>query len=164
MLNKGQELLEIPSMNQFLEGIYKHLCKEFEVAQLEENIKIRARDSMNKAQKEFYLREQIRAIKTNLVMMMLKKLKHIEISLTKLLKSEEVRQEIIRQISRLERMAPDSMEAGVLRTYLDWVFALPWGIFTEDNLDITRAKQILDEDHYGLKDAKRTNFRFYLSM
>ena len=68
--------------------------------------------------------------------------------------TEEVRTEVIRQINRLERMAPDSMEAGVLRTYLDWVIALPWGIFTEDNLDIMRAKEILDADHYGFKDVK----------
>ena len=77
---------------------------------------------------------------------------------------DEVRTEILRQISRLERTAPDSMEAGVLRNYVEWILALPWGIHTDDNLDIIRAKQILDEDHYGLKEVKERILGFYLGM
>ena len=151
-------------MSQFLEGIYQHLCREFEVAELEEGIKNRARESMNKAQKEFYLREQIRAIKNELGEDDAEEIDGYRKQLDKILMTEEVRTEVIRQINRLERMAPDSMEAGVLRTYLDWIIALPWGTFTEDNLDIARAKEILDEDHYGLKRGQRAHFRFYLGM
>lgn len=153
-VTEAQALLEITTMSGFLEGIFQHLCREREVSELEENIKNRARDSMNKAQKEFFLREQIRAIKDELGDDDTEEIENYRSKLNKILMAEEIRTEIIRQINRLERMTPDSMEAGVLRTYLDWVLALPWGIFTEDNLNIARAKTILDEDHYGLKDAK----------
>lgn len=153
-VEEGQKLLEMPTMSGFLEGIYQNLCRELEVAELEENIKNRARDSMNKAQKEFYLREQIRAIKNELGEDDAEEIESYKNKLNKVLMTEEVRTEVVRQINRLERMAPDSMEAGVLRTYLDWVLALPWGVYTEDNLDISRAKEILDQDHFGLKDAK----------
>ena len=153
-VEQGQKLLEISSMSQFLESIYQHLCRELEVAELEEGIKNRARESMNKAQKEFYLREQIRAIKNELGDDDAEEIDGYRKRLDNVLMTEEVRTEVIRQINRLERMAPDSMEAGVLRTYLDWIIALPWGTFTEDNLNIARAKEILDADHYGLKDVK----------
>ncbi len=153
-VEQGQKLLEVPTMSQFLETIYQYLCRELEVVELEEGIKNRARESMNKAQKEFYLREQIRAIKSELGDDDAEEIDAYRRRLDKVLMTEEVRNEVSRQINRLERMAPDSMEAGVLRTYLDWVLALPWGTFTEDNLDIERAKKILDEDHYGLTDIK----------
>ena len=153
-VEQGQNLLEVPTMGQFLETIYQYLCRELEVAELEEGIKNRARESMNKAQKEFYLREQIRAIKSELGDDDAEEIDAYRQRLDKVLMTEEVRTEVGRQINRLERMAPDSMEAGVLRTYLDWVLALPWGTFTEDNLDIGRAKEILDADHYGLTDIK----------
>lgn len=152
--SEGQKLLEQTTMTGFLEGIYQNLCRQHEVSELEEHIKNRARDSMNKAQKEFYLREQIKAIKTELGDNDAEEIDSYRDKLNKVLMSEDIRTEVIRQINRLERMTPDSMEAGVLRTYLDWVLALPWGIFTEDNLNISRAKEILDEDHFGLKDAK----------
>ncbi len=67
---------------------------------------------------------------------------------------EEAYTEVIRQLNRLERTAPDSMEASVTRNYLEWILALPWGKETVDNLDIKHAKGILDEDHYGLNDIK----------
>jgi ATP-dependent Lon protease len=153
-VEQGQNLLEVSTMGQFLETIYQYLCRELEVAELEEGIKNRARESMNKAQKEFYLREQIRAIKSELGDDDAEEIDAYRQRLDKVLMTEEVRTEVGRQINRLERMAPDSMEAGVLRTYLDWVLALPWGTFTEDNLDIARAKEILDADHHGLTDIK----------
>ena len=150
----GQALLEIPTLTEFLESLTMLLRRELEVAHIEESIKSRARESMNKAQKEFYLREQIRAIKTELGDDDTEEAENYRARLGKILMPEEVGAEVSRQINRLERMAPDSMEAGVLRTYLDWMLALPWGVFTEDNLDITRAKEILETDHYGLKDVK----------
>lgn len=153
-VEQGQRLLEAPTMYDFLEGISTELNRHLEVAELEEAIKNRARESMNKAQKEFYLREQIRAIKNELGEDDGEEIDSFRVKLEKMAVSDEVRLEINRQIGRLERTAPDSMEAGVLRNYLEWVLALPWGITTEDNLDILRAKEILDEDHYGLKDVK----------
>ena len=67
-----------------------------------------------------------------------------------------------RHVNRLEKTSPDSMEATVTRNYLEWIFGLPWQIFTTDNLDIDHAKTVLDEDHYGLKEIKDRILRFYL--
>jgi ATP-dependent Lon protease len=153
-VEQGQKLLEVPTMTEFLETIYQYLCRELEVAELEEGIKNRTRESLNKAQKEIYLREQIRAIKSELGDDDAEEIAMYRKRLNEILMAEEVRNEVSRQVNRLERMAPDSMEAGVLRTYLDWVLSLPWGIYTEDNLDIAQAQDILDADHYGLTDVK----------
>ncbi len=153
-VEQAQKLLELPSMSDFLDGVAEQLGRQLEVAQIEEVIKNRARESMNKVQKEFYLREQIRAIKTELGEDDEREVGLYRERLSKILMTEESHAEINRQIGRLERMAPDSMEAGVIRAYLDWIIALPWGTYTGDNLDIVRAKDILDEDHYGLGDVK----------
>jgi ATP-dependent Lon protease len=147
-------LLEKSSLAESLEHLYEYLGRELEVAEVQERVKNRARESMNKSQKEFYLREQLKAIKKELgeddgeeIEVMREKIAQLEVS-------DEVRTEIMRQLNRLERTAADSMEASVTRTYLDWMLALPWSAQTEDNLDIKHAKSILDEDHYGLKDIK----------
>lgn len=151
---QAQELLEREQFVGFLEGLYRHLAKEIEVAEVQERIKHRTRDSMNQAQKEFYLREQMKAIRKELgegdtddIDGYREKLLHATIS-------EESKQEIERQINRLEKTAADSMEAAVIRNYLDLVFALPWGVTTKDNLLIDHAKSVLDEDHFGLQDVK----------
>jgi len=153
-VEQAQALLEKKSIGELLEGIYEYLAKEMEIAEIQENIRCRARESMNKAQKEFYLREQIRAIKTELgeddaeeIDLMFKKLEKLAVS-------DEIKEEIQRQINRLEKTASDSMEAAVLRNYLDCVFALPWNNETTDNLEITHAKEVLDADHHGLKEVK----------
>lgn len=153
-VENAQALLETVCYADFLEGLYKHLTKEIEVAEVQERIKNRARDSMNKSQKEFYLREQLRAIKKELGEDDIEDIEKFRTKLAELPISEDSQQEINRQINRLEKTAPDSMEAAVIRTYLEWVLAMPWGNETVDNLDIARARAILDEDHYGLKDIK----------
>lgn len=153
-VSQAQELLETTSQTTFLRMVYQLLHKEVEVAEIQEKIRNNARESMNNAQKEFYLREQLRAIKRELgdddnedIDLMYEKLE-------KLLAPEEVKVEVRRQISRLERTAPESLEATVTRNYLEWVFALPWGIESEENLDLTHAKEVLDTDHFGLKEIK----------
>ncbi|MGE0009538.1 MAG: endopeptidase La [Candidatus Babeliales bacterium] len=153
-VHEAQALLEKPTHKEFLEGLYLYLSREMEVAQVQERIKTRARESMNKSQKEYYLREQLKAIKVELgeddaedIEMMREKISTLELD-------EETRTEINRQLNRLERTASDSMEAAVIRNYLDWIIALPWGKHTEDNLDIAHARDILDADHYGLKEIK----------
>jgi ATP-dependent Lon protease len=153
-VQEAQKLLECTHLCSFLEGIYQQLAKEIEAAEIQERVRNNARESMNRSQKEFYLREQLRAIKKELGDDDEEELEEMYIKLEKLDVSAEVRAEIKRQLSRLERTSPDSMEAAVLRNYLEWVYALPWGIHTNDNLDINHAKSILDEDHYGLKDIK----------
>ena len=153
-VEQAQALLELEDQRMFLEALYKFLAKEMEVADIQEKIRNNARDSMNKAQKEFYLREQIRAIKKELGEDDGEDLELFRVKLNTLAAPEEVKAEIRRHINRLEKTSPDSMEATVTRNYLECVFSLPWNIYTEDNLDIDHVKQVLEEDHYGLKEIK----------
>jgi len=153
-VEQAQQLLESSNQKAFLEGIYYHLSREIEVAEIQEKIRSNARESMNKSQKEYYLREQIRAIKKELGEEDDEEIDAMREKLLTLNAGEEIKAEVNRQINRLERTAPDSLEATVTRNYLEWVFALPWGVETVDNLDIAHAKKVLDEDHFGLKDVK----------
>ncbi|EKD48708.1 MAG: hypothetical protein ACD_64C00175G0001, partial [uncultured bacterium] len=153
-VEQGQQLLEVQSQEELLETIYHYLHQEIEVSEIQEKIRNNAREAMNKAQKEYYLREQLKAIKQELgeddieeIERMIKKLEALPVN-------QEIKEEVMRQINRLERTAPDSLEATVTRNYLEWVFALPWGKESEDNLDIKHAQKILDEDHHGLKEIK----------
>lgn len=153
-VEQAQTLLETQSYCEQLDILYQHLNREMEVAEIQERIKNNARDSINKSQKEFYLREQIKAIKKELGEDDIQEIETMREHLAKLTMSEEAKKEVIRQINRLEKTAPDSMESSVIRTYLDWIFALPWGIETVDNVNINHASNILEEDHFGLKDIK----------
>lgn len=153
-IDQAQKLLESESQKDFLDALCAYLQKEIDVAEVQEKIRNDARNSMNQSQKEFYLREQLRAIKQELgeddgedIDIMREKLDELNLS-------SEVKLEVTRQLNRLERTSPDSLEATVTRNYLEWIFALPWNIRTEDNLDLLHAKTVLDTEHYGLKDIK----------
>lgn len=153
-VEESQMLLESPTLTDFLSMIYTYMHRELEVAEVQERVRNRARESMNKSQKEFFLREQLKAIKKELGEDDVEELEEMRTKAESLQTNEEVRSEILRQINRLERTAPDSMEATVTRNYIEWMLALPWGNYVQDNLDIQHAKSILDEDHFGLKDIK----------
>ncbi len=153
-VDQSQKLLEAKSQKDFLESLYKLLIKELELSEVQENIKNTAKDSMNKSQKEFYLREQLRAIKKELGEDDIDEIDRMRDKLSSIELPQEVKSEANRQLNRLEKTSPDSMEAAVIRNHLDWILALPWNNHTNDNLDIHRAKKILDDDHYGLKDIK----------
>lgn len=153
-VDQAQRLLECRTHTALLEELFAHLSKEFEVSEMQENIKSRARESMNASQKEFYLREQLKAIKKELGEDDADEIDQLRTKIGKLELTEEVRTEVNRQLNRLEKTSPDSMEAAVIRGYLDWIAGLPWGLETTDNLEIENAKKILDEDHYGLKEIK----------
>jgi ATP-dependent Lon protease len=153
-VEQAQELLETQEQKILLDGLYRHLSKEVELADMQEKIRNNARDSMNKAQKEFYLREQLRAIKKELGEDDLEEIEALREKLEKIAAPEDVKIELRRQINRLERTSPDSMEATVTRNHLEWVFGMPWDVLTVDNLDIEHAKKVLDEDHHGLKEIK----------
>jgi len=150
---KAQELLEQTNLNNLLEGIYQELDKEISVAQVQERIRNHTRDAINKSQNEFYLREQLKSIK--------KELGEGDEDIDSLRSEietkplpEKIKAEMMKQINKLERISPDSMEATVTKNHIDWVLSMPWGIKTEDNLDINHAMKVLDEDHYGLADIK----------
>ncbi len=151
---EAQELLETTTQEEFLEGIIAQLNKTIEVSETQERIRNRARDSMNKAQKEFYLREQLKAIKQELGEDDAEEIDSMRLKIAELNLDDEVLQEINRQINRLEKTSPDSVEATVTRNYIETILALPWNIETKDNLNLEHASKILDEDHYGLKDVK----------
>lgn len=153
-VEQAQVLLEAETKKDFLYGLYIHLSSEVEVAEIQEKIKNNARDSMNKSQKEFYLREQLKAIKQELGENDLEDIEVMRTKLASLNLPDEVNSEVLRQINRLERTAADSLEATVTRNYLEWIFALPWGVCTQENLDIAHARTVLDQDHFGLKDIK----------
>ena len=121
----AQMLLEKETLREFLETIYLYLSRELEVAEVQERVKTRARESMNKSQKEFYLREQLKAIKKELGEDDVEDIDSIRAKLATLTIPEEALTEINRQINRLERTAADSMEASVTRNYIDWMLALP---------------------------------------
>lgn len=150
----AQALLETTNQKKFLEAVYSHLVKEMEVSEIQERIRNNARESMNQSHKEFYLREQLRAIKKELGDQEDEDITLLHEKLDKLQVNNDIKAEIRRQINRLERTAPDSLEATVTRNYLEWVFALPWGVHSTDTLNIESAKQILEQDHFGLKEIK----------
>lgn len=153
-VDDAQRLLETDTQKDFLMMLSDYLSKEVQVAEIQEKIRNNARESMNRSQKEFYLREQLKAIKQELGEDDLEDIEEMREQLDALSVSDEIKKEINRHINRLERTAPDSLEATVTRNHLEWVFALPWNHTTEDNLDIAHAKKILDEDHFGLKEIK----------
>lgn len=150
---KAQELLEQTNLNSLLEGIYQELHKEISVAQVQERIRNHTRDAINKSQNEFYLREQLKSIKKELGEHD-DDLESLREELETKALPEKIKSEMAKQLSKLERISPDSMEASVTRNHIEWVLSLPWGIYTKDNLDINHAKKILDEDHHGLADIK----------
>ncbi|MFZ5597802.1 MAG: endopeptidase La [Bacillota bacterium] len=151
-----QSILEAIDIVKRLERLCAIVAKELEIVELERKINIRVRKQMEKTQKEYYLREQIKAIQRELG----EKDERVaegeeyrdKIAEAKLPK--EVEEKALKEVERLEKMPPMAAEAAVVRNYIDWILALPWSKGTRDRLDINMAEKILEEDHYGLKDPK----------
>lgn len=151
-----QMLLEITSVKKRLERILSFLNNEREVLELERKISQRVKQQMEKTQKEYYLREQMKAIQKELGDKegRIGEIEELRERLDKLDAPDYVKEKIANEINRLEKIPTSSAEGGVIRTYLDWLLDLPWSNKTEDYLDIKHAEKILDEDHYGLEKAK----------
>lgn len=155
-VSDAQRVLETADPKQRLQLVNEILANELEVLQMQARIRSTAKDEMSKSQREYFLREQMRAIKTELGEQDSRG-EEMEELRQKIVDSgmpESVMNEAVKQLGRLERMHPDASEASMVRTYLDWMVDLPWNKSTEDNLDITRAQKILDEDHYDLEKVK----------
>jgi ATP-dependent Lon protease len=155
-LSKEQALLEAQSRGEALRLMHTYLSNELQVLELRNKIATEAQSEMSKQQREYLLRQQLRAIQQELGE---KDPQQAEIELLreriqKLELPEEVRKEVDRELARLERLPPGAPDYQVIRTYLDFVVELPWNTSTEDQLDIARARQILDADHFDLKDVK----------
>ncbi|MGE5645742.1 MAG: endopeptidase La [Acidobacteriota bacterium] len=155
-LSKEQALLETQTRGEALRMMHGHLSSEYQVLELRNRINSQAQTEMSKQQREYFLRQQLRAIQQELgekdpqqaeTDLLRERLEKIQLP-------EDVRKEAERELSRLERLPPGAPDYQVIRTYLDYVVELPWDTFTEDNLDIQRARQVLDEDHFDLKEVK----------
>jgi ATP-dependent Lon protease len=161
-ISDAQKVLETQSHKERLKLVNDLLANELEVLQMQQKIRNQAKDEMSKSQREYFLREQMRAIKSELGEQDSKS-EEIDELREKLIKAEmppSVEAEVMKQLSRLERMHPDASEASMVRTYLDCMIDLPWNKKTEDNLDLERATKILDEDHYDLQKVKNRILEF----
>ena len=151
-----QEILELESAEEKLKKISAILQREVELLELGTKIQSEVQNKMTKGQREFVLREQLKAIKQELgeedeVQVEIKEFRE-KIEAADL--PDYVLKEAEREMNRLEKVPTASPEYGVIRTYLEWLIELPWSRETTDNMDLDRAKQVLDEDHYDLKDVK----------
>jgi len=155
-VNEAQAILEITDPVQRLKRVHELLAKELEILDVQSRISTEAKGEMDKLQRQYYLRQQMKAIQKELGEgnELQEEVKAYQDKMKKIKVSEEVREELEKQISRLAQMHPESAETTVVRNYLDWMFALPWNKSTIDNLDLKLAKTILDEDHYGLDKVK----------
>ena len=152
----AQEILEIDSVTGKLKRLTTLLAKELEVLELGRKIQSEAVGEMEKMQREFYLREQMKAIQKELGEGddQEAEIKELEERITQAGMPEEAQKESMRELDRMRKMPVQAAEYSVIKTYLDWMVSLPWQTNTEDNLNIGHARQILDEDHYGLDDIK----------
>ncbi len=152
----AQKVLETNGPKERLALVNEILTNELEVLQMQARIRNTAKDEMSKSQREYFLREQMRAIKSELGEndSRSEELDDLRDRVNRVGMPESVLQEAIKQLGRLERMHPDASEASMVRTYLDWLIELPWAKSTVDNLDLDRATAILNDDHYDLHKVK----------
>ncbi|OGU06065.1 MAG: endopeptidase La [Geobacteraceae bacterium GWC2_55_20] len=157
----SQQLLEINDPIVRLTKVNEFLNREVELLSVQAKIQSAARDEMGKNHKEYYLREQMKAIQSELGDNEGKEeLAEIRKAIESAKMPEPVQKEALKQLGRLENMHPDAGEAGIIRTYLDWMVELPWSKSTRDSLDIIRAKKILDDDHFYLDKIKERILEF----
>lgn len=164
-LEDKQELLAAVDIRQRLDLLTEIIGREMEILEIEKKISGRVRKQMEKTQKEYFLREQMKAIQQELgekddraseVEEYRQKMRDQDLP-------KDVAEKVTKEIERLEKMSPMSAESGVIRTYLDWLLGLPWSTLTTDRLDIDIAEKIMEEDHYGLEKVKERILE-YLSV
>lgn len=155
-LTEKEELLEMAPLKLRLRKLYEILVREQEIADVAKNISEQVHQQVEQNQKEYYLREQIKAISKELgenedVQAEIAEYKE---QMSKLKMPQNVAEKINKELGRLAKMPPMTPEGAVIRTYIDSLLALPWGKFTKDNFDLDKAQAVLDNDHYGLKKVK----------
>jgi ATP-dependent Lon protease len=155
-LQDAQSILELDSVSQKLHKLVSILAREVEVLEIGQKIQNEARSEIEKMQREYFLREQMKAIQKELgesdeqtadVNELRQKIEAAHMP-------EEAEKQARRELERLAKLPTAAAEYGVIRTYLDWLTSLPWSVTTSDNLDISHAREVLDQDHYGLEDVK----------
>ncbi|MBC6935254.1 MAG: endopeptidase La [Chloroflexi bacterium] len=155
-LDDAQEILELDSTDAKLRRLMGILTKELEVLELGRKIQTEAQSEMEKVQREYFLREQLKAIQRELGEgdEQIAEIENFRKRIAEAGMTEEAEKEALRELDRLSKLPTAAAEYGVIRTYLDWLTNLPWSKRTDDRLDIAHAREVLEEDHYGLKDIK----------
>ena len=155
-LDEKQELLEAVSLKKRLEKLLVLIKDELEILKIERKIGSKVKSNIDKSQRDYYLREQIRAIQEELGEEdeTQKEITRYKNRINKAKLPKEAKERALYELDRLKNSGPYSSEGGIIRTYIDWILDLPWNQSTKDNNDITRAREILDAEHYGLKDVK----------
>ena len=153
-LEDRQAILEKLKVKERLEALCAILLRETELADVEKQVQVRIKKQIDKNQKDYYLREQIKAIQTELGDKEATDVEDLRQQMANTPLNDEARSKAEKELERLSRMAPGTPEIGVSRTYVEWILDLPWGKTTPDNLDLKRARRVLDEDHYGLDKVK----------
>ncbi len=151
-----QKILEAFDPYKRLEVLHIILEEEIEVLQIEDKISNRVKKQINKVQKEYYLKEQLKAIQKELGEgeSLEEEVLEYEEKINKIKMPDEVKEKALKEVNRLRRLSPASAETAVIRNYVEWIIELPWDKQTKDRVDIKKSREILDKDHYGLKDVK----------
>ena len=154
--DRAQEILELVDPADRLRQVHSLITKELEVLEVQNDITSQARGEIDRSQREFYLRQQMKAIQQELGEgnELQEEISQYRRKIRKAKLPAEAAEEAERQVSRLERMHPDAAETATIRNYLDWMVSLPWSKPTKDNLDLKKAEGILNADHYGLEKIK----------
>ena len=161
-LGDAQALLELDLVSEKLKKLVGVLTRESEVLEIGQKIQNEARSEIEKMQREYFLREQLKAIQKELgeADEQTAEAEEFRKKIEAALMPEEAEKQARRELDRLSRLPSAAAEYGVIRTYLDWLVSLPWSGVTADNLDISHARQVLDRDHYGLEDVKERILEF----
>ncbi len=151
-----QEILEAFNPIERLEKLYNIINREIQILEIEKKISSRVRKQIDKVQREYYLREQLKAIKQELGENegIAEEIEEYEQKIEEADLPEEAYEKAMKELDRLSNMPPSSPEGAIIRTYLDWILELPWNVETDDSIDLKKAAKILDEDHYGLENVK----------
>lgn len=165
-IEEKQEIIEKIDPAERLDKVQEMLEKELEILKIEEKISERVKKQINKVQKEYYLREQVKAIQKELgegEMEETEEIRKYRDKMKKIELPEEVVEKLNKELDKLARMGSSSAESGVVRNYVEWILDLPWDKETEDSIDIKKSRNILNEDHHGLEDVKERILE-YLSV
>jgi len=161
-LAEKQDILETIEIEARLQKVSAQLTRQVEILELRQKIRAETKESVDKAQREYFLREQLKAIKKELGEEdgRTVEIEELRSKIAALKAPQEVEKEALRELSRLERMSEMAAEHSVIRTFLDWITELPWNVLTEERIDLPIARQILDTDHHDLEKVKRRIIEF----
>lgn len=160
--DKKQQFIELTDTEERLDEMLRLLSTEIEIAKMDRRIAGRVKKQIDQGQKEYYLREQMKAIGSELGED--NEQENLENKIKSAQMPKEVEDKALKEVTRLAKMSPSSPDASVARTYVEWLTELPWNTQTEDNKDLKLAKQILDEDHYGLEKIKERILEYLAVM